>query len=180
MFKFKAEQIALSVDPARRHIALSLLHALGMNEWHEDHVVAEGSVHDEEGLTNTAHLAFNYQATSAKPLELELLQYTEGRNFVDISKDHAGVNAIATHIGMHVTEEQLEEVREIFNRHGINTSQEVQTQSHTNPAIKDSRRYKYVIFFTRPLLGIDLKFIVRLPYEGGDPEADLTPAAQQE
>lgn len=174
-FKFKFEQIALSIDPSRRQFALNLLSDLGLTEWHEDHVAAFGSVGNDFG-DNVAHLAFNYQATSAKPLEVELLEYTEGNNFVDQVKRDQRTNAIATHIGMHVTEEQLEnEVRPIFDHFLIGTSQEVKTSSHTNPAIKDSRRYQYTIFATRDLLGIDLKFIVRLPYNGGDETADLTP-----
>ena len=175
-FKFKFEQIALSIDPSRRQRALNLLADLGITEWHEDEVVATGTVGEPEIRQNTAHLAFNYQATSDKPLELELLEYTQGVNFVSEAKVKHGAQAIATHIGMHVTEEQLEnEVRPIFERFMIGTSQEVKTDSHTNPAIKDSRRYQYTIFATRDLLGIDLKFIVRLPYNGGDAEADLTP-----
>lgn len=175
-FKFKFEQIALSVDPLRRAVALALLDELGITDWHEDHVNATGTVGGESVHKNTAHLAFNYQATSEKPLELELLQYTNGFNFVDDAKDMHRADAIATHIGMHVTAEQLEnEVRPIFERFMIKTSQEVKTDSHTNPAIKDSRRYQYTIFATRDLLGIDLKFIVRLPYNGGDSTKDLTP-----
>jgi hypothetical protein len=42
----------------------------------------------------------------------------------------------------------------------------VDTYLHTNPVIKDSRRYTYVIFNTRDILGVDLKFIVRRPVEG--------------
>jgi hypothetical protein len=35
------------------------------------------------------------------------------------------------------------------------------TISHTNPVIAGKRWYTYVIFDTRSILGIDLKFIVR-------------------
>ena len=41
-------------------------------------------------------------------------------------------------------------------------AQEVFTESHTNPVIAGKRSYNYVIFDTREILGVDLKFIVRI------------------
>lgn len=164
-FKFKIEQIALSVDGRRVQQAMALLHDLGMTDWTGDTVHAEGSVGRDLGQSNVGELAFNYQAGDiSKPLELELLSYTEGDNFVARAKKLHDAWGLVTHIGMHVTAEQLLTVRDIMCRHSIPTSQEVQTKDHTNPAIKDSRRYSYTIFATRDLLGTDLKFIVRLPY----------------
>ena len=165
--QFKIEQVALSVNPGKRALALALLEDLGMTDWAIDNVTAVGSVDDDEGLTTKGLLAFNYQAgdIGGKAVELELLHYTDGDNFVDRAKAEYVTSAIATHIGMHCTEQELEEARAIFAKYGITTSQEVRTIAHTNPAIKDSRRYQYSIFATRSLIGIDLKFIVRLPFE---------------
>lgn len=162
-FQFKLEQVAVSVDHKRREEAFRLLADLGMNEWSHDLVVATGSVGDDPDRTNVGQLAFNYQAgeIAAKATELEVLHYQAGDNFVDRAKDESNSDAIVTHFGMHVTSVQLGQVRQIMQRHSIRTSQEVDTVSHTNPVIRDSRRYKYVIFATRSLLGVDLKFIVR-------------------
>lgn len=165
-FQFQIEQIALSIDQSRKNAAMALLADLGMTEWHKDTVVAAGSVGLSPGQTNTAELAFNYQVGGKeKLLELELLNYTEGDNFVRRALAGTEASSIVTHIGMHVTAEQLEEVWRIMQGHGISTSQVVRTQSHTNPVIKDSRRYTYAIFATRDLIGVDLKFIVRKDYK---------------
>lgn len=161
-FQFKLEQVAISVAPKFRETAFKLLAELGMTDWAHDLVVAQGSVGADAGQTNVGALAFNYQAGDiGKPVEFEVLQYQAGENFVDRAKSITDSAAITTHFGMHVDEVQLSIVRRIMSRYSIRTSQEVETVSHTNPVIRDSRRYKYVIFATRDLLGIDLKFIVR-------------------
>lgn len=167
---FKIEQVALFTDNSVR--AREFLAKLGLSEWHHDNVVARGSVFTERDQENEAHLAFNYQAGNGsdegagKPLELEILDYTEGENWMDVSKEagETGCFGAVSHLGMHVTQEQLDEFAFLMNDEGISIAQSVITQSHTNPVIKDSRRYKYVIYDTRFLIGVDLKFIVRLPF----------------
>lgn len=170
MPQFKIEQIALYPENSVR--ARAFLAKLGMSEWFHDDVVARGSVFTEKDCENTAHLAFNYQAgngsdaDAAKPLELEILDYREGENWMDVMTDSGEVGwpGAVSHLGMHVTEEQLIEFDQVMRDESIEIAQSVVTQSHTNLAIKDSRRYKYVIYDTRFLIGVDLKFIVRLPY----------------
>lgn len=151
--KFKIEQVALRVtNPAA---AKALLAKLGAGDWADDHVVAIGRVKGVSG-TNEADLAFEY-GMLGEAKELELLKYTEGRNWMEHEPD------CVSHLGMHCTAVELEEFRAVFTAEGIPVVQEVRTLSHTNPAIRHSRRYHYVIFGTRPILGVDLKFIVRLP-----------------
>lgn len=164
--KFFIEQIALCPpDPVK---AIALLKALGLNEWAHDIVVARGSVYNSNLVTNRALLAFNYQATrhlhspasqkekgDAKPLELEVLHYTEGDNWMAVNVPSV------SHLGMHVSNEELETWTEKFEALGIGWAQNVNTQSHTNPVIAGKRWYNYRIFHTRPILGVDLKFIVR-------------------
>jgi hypothetical protein len=146
MLHFKIEQVALCpTNPAK----------------------ASGEVYGIPG-ENHALLQFNYEATAgveigkvsadAKPLELEVLHYTDGRNWM------ARQPNTVSHLGMHVTGAELEEFRRYFFGKGIGIAQEVVTQGHTNPHIRDSRRYHYVIFDTRSILGVDLKFIERLEY----------------
>ena len=79
--KFFIEQIALC--PPNPERARALLTELGLNEWVTDHVVAGGKVFGEPGK-NEADLAFNYQNTRPenKPLELEVLHYTSGPNWM--------------------------------------------------------------------------------------------------
>lgn len=148
---FKIEQIALFTPDSDE--ARDLLDAIGFGDWSHDHVCATGEVFGEPAQ-NEADLQFNYTALE-KARELELLSYTAGKNWM-IGKPYS-----ASHLGMHVTEEELAEWRVFFAKREIEVAQEVKTDSHTNPVIAGKRLYHYVIFDTRDILGIDLKFIVR-------------------
>lgn len=166
--RFQIQQIALVV--CSTSMAFELLTDLGLDHWIKDTVVAKGKVFGAPG-ENVANLSFNYQAGSGndetaevhKPLELEILDYTDGPNWMD--ENGSDLDSVS-HLGMHVTQEQLGQYRLYFESKGIEVAQEVITQSHTNDYIKDSRRYNYVIFDTRDIIGVDLKFIVRLNLDG--------------
>ena len=152
--KFLIEQIAIAPkDPAR---AKALLEKIGVTEWAEDHVVATGKVFGKRG-TNEADLSFNYDLFGGK--EFEVLNYTKGDNWVDTLD--RGRN-IVSHLGMHCSAEELKEWREFFKGEKIPVAQEVFTDSHTNPVIAGKRKYNYVIFDTKDIIGVDLKFIVRI------------------
>jgi len=161
---FRIDQIALY--PILTEPAIDLLRELGLTDWVQDTVQASGWVGDRPA-TNVAQLQFNYQAGNGseggKPLELEVLEYVEGNNWMDeaIEAGQCSEVGAVSHLGMHVTESELVEFEEILGRYGIDKAQQVMTHSHTNPAIKDTRRYRYVIFGTREIIGVDLKFIVR-------------------
>ncbi len=151
--KFTIEQIAIAPeDPVA---AKKLLSEIGAVDWSEDHVVATGSVFGDEGV-NEADLSFNYDLFSGK--EFEVLNYTSGNNWID----SRGVRNTVSHLGMHCTAEELLDWREFFKARGIKVAQEVFTDSHTNPVIAGLRSYNYVIFDTKDILGVDLKFIVRI------------------
>lgn len=153
--KFFIEQIAL--HPTNPEAARALLTDLGLTEWVQDTVLADGQVFSFPG-SNTADLAFNYQATrpDPKPLELEILHYKAGPNWMH------NRGAAVSHLGMHCTAEELEEFERKFAAMGIKIAQSVFTRSHTNPfLLANGRKYQYVIFDTKEILGVDLKFIVR-------------------
>lgn len=154
--KFIIEQVALyPPDPAK---AIELLTALGLDEWAQDLVAARGKVRGLE-KQNEAVLNFNYQASPAKPLELEVLKYAASND--DQDNWMYGKPASVSHLGMHCSASSLAEWRGLFSGLGITVAQEVFTYSHTNPVIAGKRIYNYVIFDTRATLGVDLKFIVR-------------------
>lgn len=172
--QFKIEQVALY--PRDPIAAIALLTAMGLGEWARDHVIATGGVRGAVG-SNEADLAFNYQGTRGmepltgepgtevtpdliKPLELEVLHYTHGRNWMD------GVARSVSHLGMHVTMDEMIRWDDFFWRRGIKVAQSVRTTGHTNPAIAETRRYQYTIYDTRDILGVDVKFIVRLNPDG--------------
>lgn len=153
--KFFIEQIALCPPDPKK--AIRMLSELGLDEWVKDHVVAEGKVYGQSGK-NEADLAFNYQntRTADKPLELEVLHYTSGPNWM------AHRRPMVSHLGVHCTAEELEGFRRKFADMEIRVAQEVFTESHTNPFLLETgRKYQYVIFDTYDVLGVDLKFIVR-------------------
>lgn len=160
--KFHVEQIA--IVPSDPQKAIALLSEMGLSEWAKDHVKARGVVRGTEG-GNAADLAFNYQATrglpasefgdAPKPLELEVLNYTSGPNWME---EYA---PSASHLGMHCSAEELAQWHDFFTSRGIPVAQQVNTESHTNPVIAGKRFYTYTIYHTRPILGIDVKFIVR-------------------
>lgn len=152
--KFVIEQIAIAPkDPVRAKI---LLAEMGAGEWHNDHVVATGKVFGKAG-TNEADLSFNYELFGGK--EFEILDYTAGANWVDDL--NRGRNTVS-HLGMHCSAEELLQWRKFFAERGFPVAQEVFTNSHTNPVIAGKRKYNYVIFDTKEVLGVDLKFIVRI------------------
>jgi hypothetical protein len=155
MLKFKIEQVALC--PADPDAAIELLTAIGAGDWARDHVCASGSVFGVEA-GNEADLNFEYEMLQGAN-ELEVLQYTKGPNWMDVRPD-ADPHRVS-HLGMHCSAEELLGWRDFFFNRGIEVAQEVKTSSHTNPHIAGKRWYNYVIFNTHPILGVDLKFIVR-------------------
>jgi hypothetical protein len=159
--QFRLEQIAITpADPAA---AQELLVAMGAQNWVKDHVTAAGNVYGEPGA-NEADLAFNYELFNPdKQGEFEILRYTDSENWMaEKSRGHT-----VSHLGMHCTAAELVEWRAFFAARHIGIAQEVFTQNHTNKAIAGKRWYNYVIFNTKAILGVDLKFIVRLEKKGG-------------
>lgn len=153
--KFKIEQIAIAPnDPIR---ARSLLEDMGAVDWVHDHVAATGEVFGKP-TNNEANLFFNYDLMPATG-EFEILDYTRGENWVDsLFRGRPSVS----HLGMHCTADELVQWRVFFRERNIPVAQEVFTDSHTNPHIAGKRWYNYVIFDTKEILGVDLKFIVRI------------------
>lgn len=157
MPKFKIDQLALAINPKREAEALRFLADCGIDNWTSDRVVASGTVF-AKSCCNQAELKFNYEAFAGN--ELELLKYTSGDNW--LSRARSGTTeSMVSHIGMHCEEADLMDWRKVMIKYEIELAQEVWTDSHTNPRIANCRRYHYVIFNTRDLIGVDMKFIVR-------------------
>lgn len=152
MIRLKIDQIAIAPpDPAK---AIAFLGRMGLGQWANDTVRAVGMVFGSF-MANEANLAFNYEAGA--PKELEVLSYTRGENWVQ-----HGRACTVSHLGMHITEEELKEWREFMDKEGVAVAQEVETVAHTNEyQMKSHRGYRYVIFDTKAILGVDLKFIIR-------------------
>jgi hypothetical protein len=137
-----------------------LLIAIGLANWAEDTVTAKGFVFGKPVEKSVANLSFNYEAFAGK--EFEVLNYIEGDNWLDYNNRHDSV----THLGMHCSAEELVDWIVFFDGRGIGIAQQVLTLSHTNQfLIENGRKYNYVIFDTRSILGVDLKLIVRIEKE---------------
>ena len=150
--RFFIEQVAIC--PANPAKAKELLEAIAGVEWAEDHVTAEGKVYGSPAR-NEANLSFTYTLIQGK--EFEVLEYTAGEDWIGAGHKYNSVS----HFGMHCSPEELQLWRAFFAERNIGVAQEVRTVSHTNPVIAGKRTYEYVIFNTRQILGVDLKFIVR-------------------
>lgn len=172
MPRFKIEQIALM--PVNQARAIELLHDLGMTDWIFDTVSSRGDIRGELDR-NVAQLAFNYD--SEKPPEFELLSYAEGGHWLASAMRLNGPS-IASHLGMHVTWHEWLEFDEVFRKHQISVAQDINTCHHENRAIRGNRFYRYIIYDTRSILGIDLKFIIRLNAEQRYGEAAAEKAAK--
>jgi len=149
------EQVALC--PKNPGAARELLSAMGIDEWVFDHVSARGNVARSRNVESEADLSFNYQALGIAK-ELEVLHYTRGPNWMRrLFRPRVRVS----HLGMHCSESDVREWRAFFAARNIPVAQELWTERHTNAAIAGKRRYHYVIFDTYPILGVDVKLIVR-------------------
>lgn len=161
----KIEQIAFytnDIDNAK----LMYGQMYGVKDWKEDIVTARGRVWCptggefgnggyELGVVNVAHLCFNYDLG----FELELIKYESGMNW------HANGRRIGdifpSHMAYHVEDMQKEVKR--YEGAGLRVAQEVKTLSHTNEyLLTTGRKYHYVIFDSRNVLGFDLKLIKRI------------------
>lgn len=145
----KIDQIAFAAYNDEDERKIKSLLGLVSADWIEDIVVAKGEVNGIPG-ENVAKLLFNYDYG----IELEILRYTEGRNYLHQQSIPAGT---ICHIGMHYTGEG--EVPTF----GPDVIQRVETQSHTNPfLLEEGRKYRYTIYNTRHLFGQNFKVIERL------------------
>lgn len=144
---------------------------LGCKTWMDDTVTARGRVGQREQkepntIINVATLAFNYDLG----IELELIKYNAGMNWHRkagrIEDDgHCSVPFLS-HMAYH-TEGMADEKKRLLNS-GFHIVQDVRTISHTSvPLMESGRRYNYVIFATRDVLGFDVKVIERIePVKG--------------
>lgn len=132
---------------------------LGLQEadWTEDLVTGRVSVFSEPETESRARLLFNYDLG----IEVEILTYLHGPNWHRHRGNdwtgpqvRPGAKPFVSHIGLHVNDEELPTLP-------FPIAQRMVTTDHSNPAIAN-RSYEYVIYDTKPLLGVDLKYIKRL------------------
>lgn len=153
----KIEQIAFGTTSKKaKSDLIENLSKFGWKTWSNDRVEATGIIFGVEGK-NSAELSFNYDFG----LELEILTYIDGLNWHG-KRNPEGKEIFLSHLGLHVSAQELETIKLIMEFMGIGIAQEVYTDSHTNPVIKGKRKYHYVVFDSEEKLGFDLKLIERI------------------
>jgi len=168
----KVEQLAIATSNPSRLIAnLELI--LGIKgEWVHDTVTTKGKVGigAEDDDKTVAKLAFNYDLG----LELEVLSYQSGPNWLALKGKGMDEQPQISHVGMHVTQEEMHAWKYKMAREGFSIIQQVITQEHTNPfLVENGRKFEYVIFDTESALGFDFKIIRRI-----NRQVDETPKTQ--
>jgi hypothetical protein len=160
----KIDQLAFLARSDEDEAAIKKQLRLADAEWVEDEVVARGYVRGKHlgensgrrESENTAKLLFNYDLG----LEVEILRYTDGPNYGDVGNVKS---CTLCHIGAHV--EKGMALPEGLQSWTVASPmiQQVETQSHTNPFLKETgRKYRYTIYDTKELLGVYFKVIERL------------------
>lgn len=161
----RIEQVAMYVpdmDAAKASYA-----RLGMTTWHDDTVTGVARVrsgrdrNDFSQRENKALLSFNYDLG----IEFELIRYIDGDNWHQqagrINRDGSCERPFSSHMSYHV--EDVDAARRVVAAAGFDVAQEVQTIGHTNPyLIEKGRKFHYVVFNSRHLLGWDIKLIKRI------------------
>lgn len=163
----KFEQIAFYAPDM--NLTKSMFSLLGCREWVNDTVTAKGTIGTEHApnqllnAVNVADLSFNYDLR----IELELIRYVAGANWHNfrnphrVNEDGSAIAPFLSHMSYHVEDMAGEKMK--YLRAGFHIIQDVQTLTHTNPFLQETkRRYNYVIFDTVSQLGFDLKLIKRI------------------
>lgn len=151
------DQIAFYAPDSIAEANIKKMLGIDEAEWTVDHVSGRCRVFGGDERESTARLQFNYDLG----IEVEILRYLSGPHWHlqrAISKHGPNVFfgsiPFVSHIGFHVNDEELPNLP-------FQVAQEMVTVEHSNPAIA-GRSYQYVIYDTKDMLGVDLKYIKRL------------------
>lgn len=181
-FPLVVDQVAVVVRPELLDAAKAFYGAMGHTEWAMDSNKAVGTVFGQHSRVE-GELHFSYSALNLKPgldtkgLEFEILVYNpanltpvEGLPYDNWHSHRARKENTSepgmqlSHFGFHLpSEDALEEVKAVMLAAGFEIAQEVRTVEHSNPfLVETGRKYHYLIFHSRQVLGADLKFIARV------------------
>jgi hypothetical protein len=146
----KFDQIAFCAWDDEDEFLIKQFLQLEKADWIEDTVTARGQVGQITDAVNTAKLLFNYDFE----MEVEILRYIEGPNYLSLSDMAAGR---MSHIGSHFVGDGD------VPRLDVPIIQQLVTQTHSNPfQAEHKRHYRYTIYNTLDRLGVFFKVIERL------------------
>lgn len=153
------DQIAFYAPGPLAEAEIKNMLGLANADWTEDYVTGDVKVFGGDPSVSKAKLQFNYDLG----IEVEILTYLEGPNWHRERERHSRHNddfefnprreAFVSHLGFHVNDEDMPLLP-------WRVAQSMITTFHSNPAIA-GRSYEYVIYDTKDMLGVDLKYIKR-------------------
>lgn len=136
-----------------------MLRDIGLTDWFVDNVTAKGKMHERENIEVMEQCFSTYEADDNSeirtPVALELSRHIAGPTYNGIQRN------FVSHLGMYVTEEQLDRFRIYFDNKWVAVLMDMDTTNHSDPSTNVTARFHYVVFDTRPIIGVDLMFIVR-------------------
>jgi hypothetical protein len=161
-FNFQFHQVAMFTTDIDG--AVGALSDLGFDNWSWDEAVLRGQRllnNQWQDVVTKARMAFNYDIM---PLELEFLEYdskSEHRH-----RDRMRLEAVPfiSHMSVHV-KSVVQTMRRMRSGWDLIPYHLFITEQHTNPAVKDKKRFVECIYDTRANLGYDIKCIERLPWD---------------
>lgn len=154
----KIDQVAFyTEDLARTREEFGRL--FGMTDWIQDIAIGHGTVFDVPISHQVGELWFNYQ----NGFEVELLHYHTPVHWHAVRGGQRSPRL--SHLGIHVQDMAL--ARLPYEKAGWKVAQELWTDSHTNPYLRErGRTYHYVVWDSRDFVGFDLKLIQRIEQKG--------------
>jgi hypothetical protein len=160
-FGFKFHQVAMYTNYMER--AVMEYTALGYKDWIYDKAVLTGYLWSGNKWLEAetqAHMAFNYQIM---PMELEFLTYIGGAHR-HLERSQLSAVPFISHMSVHV--EDLLVTKAIMERvHGMTPYHLFVTSNHSNPMVRNKKRFVECIYDTRGKLGYDIKLIQRIPWD---------------
>lgn len=151
VFGFDFHQVAI-YTPSPHH-AVSLLEALGYDEWYSDIATLEGYWNGIECRVQ-AEMFFNYQILHGK--ELEFVRYRQHPDSEQLDSRAPFIS----HISAYVDNLPMA-VRKIWQEHRLKPYHVFTTSGHTNPRVAGRKHFKEAIF-AMPPIGFNLKLIEKV------------------
>ena len=155
VFGYQFHQIAIYA--AHQDDAVEFYRNLGHNDWIEDYASLVGWL-DGELVETQAHMQFNYDIM---PMELEFLTYSGPNRHAAQGRD--GEVPFISHMSVYT-----DDVFEIIKQFRMKPYHRFVTRNHANPGVAGKKRFIECIYDTRNVLGYDIKFIQKVPWDFPD------------
>lgn len=153
-------------DTAMQHDSVNKWLDLGHGEWIMDQASLNGVIiNPATGRPQhsyvLARMAFNY---TIMPMELEFLTYKSGVNRHSLTGNDQRNRPFISHMSTY-TDDVLGQIETLRDNQNMMPYHRFVTEGHTNPAVVGKKRFIEAIYDTTYILGYDIKFIQKVPWE---------------